>query len=336
MRRSMKREQIILRPITKKKIVRLMKIIDHWSIEQQAIAYKFISLEILKADGQDYEDLFVTIQRGLDPSFRAVKPQGKLGDKKNDGFSSDGGQYFQVYAPEKQEGNALIGKLEGVFPEIKDYWDSIEPVLGFMYVINDKFRGTFPQVEKRLSELKAEYELETCKPYLAADLLDDFFKLDARDAVALLGSIPSEYAMEQLDYGIMGEVLSHIMRVPVREEIESDLRIVEFQEKIRFNGFTEHVEVFMKAASYVHGAIEGFFERHGNFSQSLLKDHVISEYLRIAEDGELADPDMVFFKLLDNLSPRKEKAVGDATMSVIAYFFEACDIFKKPELIDND
>ena len=93
-----------------------MSITEHWSVEQQAIAYKYISLEILKADGQAYEDLLVTIQRGLDSSFRLVKPQGNKGDKKNDGFASDGGKYFQVYAPEVQEGKALIAKLDGVFP----------------------------------------------------------------------------------------------------------------------------------------------------------------------------------------------------------------------------
>lgn len=308
----------------------MQTIAEHWSIEQQATAYKYISLEILKADGQAYEDLFVAIQRGLDSSFRPVKPQGPKGDKKNDGFSIDGGKYFQVYAPEVQEGKLLIGKLNGVFPEIKNYWDSIEPVQEFRYAINDKFRGTFPEVEKQLGAIKANYKLQVCKPYLSADLRDDFFKLSARDGVAILGSIPSDYALEQLDYGIMGEVLSHIMKVPVSDTITSDLRLIEFQEKMKHNGFSEHVHVFMKAASYMHGSIQNFFERQGNFSQSLLKDHVMSEYMRLIEGADDSDADMIFFGLLNSLSPREEKAVQDATMSVIAYFFEACDIFKKP------
>ena len=307
-----------------------MIITEYLNIEQQALASKLIHLEILQADGQAYEDLFVRVQQGIDSSFRPIKPQGAKGDKKNDGFSSSGGRYYQVYGPELQRTEALLSKLSGIFPEIKEYWDSIASVKEFKYVINDKFKGTFPDVERALAKIKEDYDLDVSEPYLSKDLKTDFFRLPAYQAIEIVGSLPESASLEDLDFEIMGEVITHIMKSPLLIKPVEDYRLVEFQNKMKFNLFSEQICILLKSASYTSGAVTNFFEQGVEFSQSVVKNHVISEYLRIVDSENSTDSDVTFFALLDSLCPRDEKAVQDATLAIIAFFFEACDIFEKP------
>ena len=56
------------------------------------------------------------------PRFRPVKAHGSIGDKKNDGYDSKTGTYYQVYAPDdvrKTQGEAL-SKLRRDFKLVFD------------------------------------------------------------------------------------------------------------------------------------------------------------------------------------------------------------------------
>jgi hypothetical protein len=56
--------------------------------------------KIYKADGQKFEDIFTDIMKYADPEFQQIKPYGRTGDKKNDGYIKSKGIYFQVYGPQ--------------------------------------------------------------------------------------------------------------------------------------------------------------------------------------------------------------------------------------------
>src|SRR5450432_2623348 len=107
----------------------------------KAFARNMLRLRIHESDAQAYEDLFVRAMVYADPNFRPVKPHGNAGDRKNDGFNSTTGTYYQVYAPEdirRSAGNALK-KLREDFSGLKAFWDGLYPVRRFFYVVNDKY-----------------------------------------------------------------------------------------------------------------------------------------------------------------------------------------------------
>ncbi|MEI6516587.1 MAG: hypothetical protein WCO77_11460 [bacterium] len=68
---------------------------------EREIAEMKFELKVHKSNGQAYEDFFVDIMTRRYPAFKPIKPQGKLGDKKNDGYDKSTGKYYQVYSPEK-------------------------------------------------------------------------------------------------------------------------------------------------------------------------------------------------------------------------------------------
>jgi hypothetical protein len=154
-------------------------------------------LKVFQSDGQAYEDLFVSIIQKAKPQFKPIKPQGSIGDRKNDGYDKKAGVYYQVYAPEdirKTQRDALK-KLQKDFKGLKAYWDGIYPVRGFYFVINDKYQGVFPEVEKELAQIKTKHSLTECDVLLANDLEDILFGLADDVIISIVGHIPN------LDYG---------------------------------------------------------------------------------------------------------------------------------------
>ncbi len=78
-------------------------------------------LKVHSFDGQAFEDLFVQVMQYKNPNFRPVKPQGRFGDRKNDGFDQQRGAYYQVYAPEDLRKNpaAAVKKARQDFEKLR-------------------------------------------------------------------------------------------------------------------------------------------------------------------------------------------------------------------------
>jgi hypothetical protein len=112
---------------------------------------KYIARIILKnkfyaADKQAFEDLFTKIKQNEDSNFKQIKPQGRLGDGKCDGFNDKTGEYYQVYAPEELSGkeDKANTKMESSFNELVDYWTQNNfEVKKCYFVVNDKYRCLF-------------------------------------------------------------------------------------------------------------------------------------------------------------------------------------------------
>lgn len=90
------------------------------------IADILFRIKILQYKGQAFEDFFVFVMTKAEPNFQPVKAYGNIGDRKNDGFVSQTGIYYQVYAPrdvnkEKTVGDA-VKKLETDFKGLYDKW----------------------------------------------------------------------------------------------------------------------------------------------------------------------------------------------------------------------
>jgi hypothetical protein len=157
-------------------------------------------LGVHQANGQAYEDLFVNIMRYENPDFRPVKAYGNVGDKKNDGYNHAVGAYYQVYAPDDirlNQGDALK-KLKDDFKGLLEYWGGFGDVRSYFFVINDKYRGVSPDIEKELATIRVEHGLEDCMPILAQHLEDRLFALDSDKIIAVVGHVPMLEAGEFL------------------------------------------------------------------------------------------------------------------------------------------
>jgi hypothetical protein len=308
------------------------------TLEERALARIIFRLKIHESKGQSFEDLFVSIfQRAL-PDFVPVKPQGSLGDRKNDGYDRSSGTYFQVYAPENLHLSAqeAVAKLANDFSGLQVFWQAIAPITSFHFVMNDRFMGTFPTIERDLAALRVNHRLQSCTSILARHLEDRLFDLSDDSIIGIIGFIPSAESISTVDYSVLNEVVRHIVEHNRSAETEEMLLAPDFSEKIRVNKLSSRTSGLLWAAGNQVGIFEAYFEKNSCFSKQLLRDHLnrIYQTSKVAEhppgSDEFTKQDYIFMDVLDTATPRRTQEYINATLVVMGAFFESCDIFEEP------
>jgi hypothetical protein len=306
-------------------------------------ADKLMEVRILRANGAAYQDLFVEVMTLRYSDFRPVKPQGNIGDRKNDGYRPSEGIYYQVYAPEDPDSKiaTAVDKIQTDFDGLKQFWNSLCPISSFYFVFNDKFHGAYPTIEATLLAIKEQHRLKECQPFLAKDLTSLISELDERNLRRLIGSIPSTDAVADLDFGIFSDVLRHVIANAQAATAGSVLTVPDFAEKIRLNKISPSVAALLTTASLQSGAVESFFSGHGDFSKTAIRNKLAQIYADVRttigeQPSAPGNADLVFFALLDAVTPHPvAKSAQDAAMVLLAYFFESCDIYEDPKRISQ-
>ena len=303
--------------------------------EELYLARIMFRLRIHESDGQAYQDLFTKVMQHANPNFHPIKPHGREGDQKNDGFDKSKGVYYQVYAPEDlaPKVGTAVAKLTDSFHGLLDYWNKqIAPIKEYYFVINDKYKGTYPEIEKGLALLEQKHPGIRCNPFLAKDVEDVFINLQEHKIIDIVGFIPDPLKIEDVDYSIMNEVIQHLLRTEVTFKVEKIPQDPDFAVKIQFNRLSKSVTRLLDYGSHQNYIIDDYFKRQSNFAKAELKNIFIRHY----EDGVKSiqnyedKSDMVFFHILEKASPSKTKAVQDAVLVLMSYYFEYCDIFEVP------
>jgi hypothetical protein len=308
------------------------------SPEQLLIADRLVELRVLKADGSAYEDFFVEVMSLRYSDFRPVKPQGNLGDRKNDGYREKAGVYYQVYAPEVpgQNVSTAVRKIKEDFTGLKEFWNSLCPITGFNFVFNDKFQGANPTIEATLLQLKADHKLADCRCFLAKDLANEISELSERNLLKITGILPSAETLGNLDFGVFTEVLRYVIENAKPLSQGALLTVPDFADKIRLNGISETVAALLTTANLQSGAVEKFFAGHGAFSKPVVRNKLAQIYSDVrnailSENSGASSGDLIFFALLEAILPQPAtKRSQDAAMVLLSYFFESCDIYEDP------
>lgn len=301
--------------------------------EEKRIALVLLENKIHRSDGQAYEDLFCDIMEAHNSNFKRVKPQGRIGDRKNDGFDSTTGLYCQVYAPEnlhKSEAGA-IQKLEEDFAGLILHWSSICPIKEYYYVLNDKFKGTTHPIEDILSNLTKLHSVN-CRSFLNKDLEAVFTTLSDHSIEKIVGGIPSPEKLTTLNYSTLNEVLTHLMNkkgvIKHAERPENP----NFIKKISFNGLTAVPSALLTIGDYQNGEIEAFFRNRSDFHRIDVQQKFVELYQEglALYDEPREKGDHIFYHILERAKPREEAFFDTPVIALMAYYFEKCDIFEPP------
>lgn len=112
----------------------------------------------LEKKGTEFQDFFSTIMEKVHQSdFIRVRPWGKVGDRKNDGYLKSERTLFQVYAPNEMTAAEALSKIDedfnGALPHWKAHFDK------WIFVHNSA-SGLGPDVTKKILELDDANEPE--------------------------------------------------------------------------------------------------------------------------------------------------------------------------------
>lgn len=300
--------------------------------DERYIATLQFQNKVLKSSGNSYEELFTCVMQQSNPNFTPVKPQGSWGDKKNDGFDPTTGTYYQVYAPENLAATEkkAIDKLYEDFNGLKAFWPSVGyEIKHFFYVLNDRFNGIGPAILKNVKALDIDNADISVEVFTAANLQNVFQQLDDEKMMNVVGFVPSADS-SQLTLDVLHAVIQHIMNsspAPLAAVIPQRPNMMR---KIEFNGLSEAISSNMLVAFMNVNAIDEYFDNNNNFLKDELRDRFNTFYVEASKEFE--NPDNIFMAIHNKALPKSAtKAHSDAVMTLMAYYFECCDIFESPD-----
>lgn len=318
---------------------------------QQKAQYRMmLHARLSKLAGMAFQNFFSEVMRYANPDFQPVKPQGNIGDWKNDGHDPKVGCYYQVYSPEQVfDESTAVKKLKDDFAGLVAYWGdkAVYPngVKEFWFVLNDHYRvtpGGYPTTIVALEALKQEHGLSECGLFLAKDLEDVLLSLPEDQINAIIGFAPNPADLKVLKLNLVHEVVTHIVENTMPRSLNESLVDPDFDSKISFNGLLV-TGTWLREANYRCGTLEDYFRANSNFTRQEVRNRLKGIYedsaaRRFADsDGDATIADKRFVYILNEVTPippnqdkRFLKELQDAALVILAYFFESCDIFEEP------
>lgn len=316
--------------------------------EKKALYRLMFHAKLSKTTGMAFQNLFSEIMQYAGIGFIPVKPQGSIGDQKNDGYIPSAGKYFQVYSPEIISESAAITKLEDDFSGLVVNWQDssvyTNGVKSFAFVLNDHFRvipGGYPTTLKTLEKLKQKHSLDESTLMLAKDLEDLLLSLDEDKIISVVGYAPNPADIDVLEFSLVNEVVSHIIENTIIRSLNQTWISPDFETKLTFNNL-KATAPWLIDANYRSGTLEDYFQANSQFTRQELRDKLKAIYesskqysFSNTEAYTSSDERLVF--ILNEITPVKPiankrmfKELQDAALVVMAYFFETCDVFDEP------
>jgi len=312
--------------------------------ERKHLARTLFQLQVHRADGFEFEHLFGRVMEYSRAGFLKIKPYGNQGDRGNDGYEKNEGRYFQVYAPEdpSTSKSAAIAKVAEDFEEkLLPYWATFCPPREYVFVFNDKYRGTIYDIEKTLATIKTKHSLEQCNVFLSKHLEQEFISLSEDQICMVVGGLPAWDSVSSLDYTVLGEVILHIQNSPPQDAPTGKLIAPDFEEKISFNGLVETGH-WLKSKLRETWQIDDYLKRNSDFAKQALRDFFAGYYREsleafpdVSPESEISAGDLRFGFILDRIAPKTnipaaDRLRRDSALVLMAKYFETCDIFEEP------
>ncbi|EKP0297261.1 hypothetical protein JFR03_004073 [Aeromonas veronii] len=243
-------------------------------------------LLVHESNGQQFENLFVKIMSYAIRGFKPVKAHGNIGDRGNDGWCSESGVYYQVYAPENLPKNNedAIKKMEGDFEKLINYWDQISKVNEYYFVINDKYQGISPHLSLMIKQLKDKHRLRNAGVILSQDLENMCFSLSVDIQQTLIGS-QSPAPQKTIHQYLIDEITSK-MYLKYWPSISENL-ISNAIESLVIDGFFEAIMlVFKTNLPHTNTELEDSITSLVKHTEILVDHFTKSPYATLSEDNK--------------------------------------------------
>lgn len=302
------------------------------TIEQKEIFQLMFRVKIYKKSGSEFETFFTEIMYKVDKDFIQVKPQGKKGDKKNDGYNPKKGIYYQVYAPENIDTKFALEKMEGDLQGLFNYWNEFCPIKEYNFVINDKYLGVYPDINRKIIELGKKYKIRT-NLLLSKDLENMYMKLEYEEMVEIMGNILVPEAKE-ISFIDLNEIIEYIMKMDYNIEEIGLIKPAEMEEKIIFNNLNKKISDIINKYSIYTGKLEEYFSNKGDFEREKIQKKLIQLYkeTKVKIKDDIPDcSSLRFLAIVERILPKKRSfSIVQALYVLLAYYFETCDILENP------
>jgi len=279
-------------------------------------------LAFLEKKGNEFQNFFAAIMETRHPGdFFRVRPWGKHGDRKNDGYLRPQRALYQVYAPNEMTAKEAVAKIDedflGALPHWEDYFDT------WVFVHNSR-DGLGPDVTKKLLDLDMDHT-PTVTHWGFAELRSEAFMLSEHELASILGPAPSRQGMLSLGLEALAPVLDQVALMPAPDE--PDLRPPP-ADKIERNMLSDHVATLLRSGMMRVDLVHKYFRFEPSKQDEIAESfHLRYEALKMKGVA----PDDIFTHLQRHAGGETVPSAArqSAVLAVLAFFFEKCDIFER-------
>ncbi len=282
------------------------------------------------AKGNEFQSLFERLM-GLayKADFMACRPWGNQGDRKNDGFLKSQRCLFQVYAPNEMTSKDAITKITEDFEGAKLHWGTHFDKWVFAHNAID---GLPPHVQELLLDFERKNQGIALEPWGLNEFRLIFRELAEGDLIPWMGVAPTNETKARLGFRELQVVLETLGKraAPTNAEVR-DVPTG----KIEANALSESVATLIKSGMGKSPLVEAFFAQwHDETLGDRVAESFRAEYQRLRAQF----PPNQIFTALQAWVGGSEIASPDhqvAVFTVIAYYFERCDIYEAPRAVNR-
>ena len=273
--------------------------------------------------GIEFQKWFVEIaKRRFGSNFEMVKPAGPKGDLKCDGYLSDRKTIFQCYAPYEMTEKQLLKKIKSDFNGAIEHWSGI---MNEWILVHNSRQGLTADVVKFFEELRQANPSIKIANWAEKEIFDLVCGLEIRYLFDIFGELPTSESFEKVKIEDISIVVNSIARM--QPQIDLSAVKVPSPLKIEKNNLSSEVKGLLQLGLQKIGVVEECIESAGiSNSGARLAESLRIRYQELKNTSESTDAIFEGLQQYVGFSGSVSKQI--ASMAVLAFFFESCDIFE--------
>lgn len=304
--------------------------------DQLAVWKIALALRMRAADGDKFQDFFADVmaaRHGED--FVAIRAHGSLGDKGCDGYTRDDGRVFQCYGALNAKINVstFTNKMSNDFASAKEKL----PTIMKRWTMAHNLEGLPVDVLTHFEAMRMENADFDLRMFGRVSFEEIIFDLPITKIEALVGPAYALKGARDLNAKVLSDLISGIMKTANDPEPPSmDPKKVP-ADKLEFNRIPWHWRHSITAHMDLTPMVQDYFDRSGDPTVGDQVAKVMNDrYIELRQQG-LA-PGAILDALLESVVYSADglpsQPVQMAGTTILAHFFDSCDIFEdKPEKV---
>jgi hypothetical protein len=302
--------------------------------DTQRLMYSLMArLALYTRRGIAFQDLFSDIAERVFPGdFIRVRPAGKIGDKKCDGYLQSKQRVYASYAPRDMTPSTLQAKVKDDFAGALANWPNMKE---WHFVHNDTDgldAGTLQLIELLKNQNKKVLTIQVMGPL---DVHTLALSLPPESLAELFGQAAGTKEMVRYGYPEIAAVVDTLSLAGPEGSTEGEI-IAPSPKKLARNALGSEVAQLLRKGEIKAREFQQFFAETANELQGESIANWFRERYRSLEDNSY-DTSHIFYQLLEDAGglarPTSEQA---AVLGLLSYLFHSCDIFRDDEELDRD
>jgi hypothetical protein len=304
-----------------------------WMTSEQRFAWQTaLELKLRRSSGVGFQDFFADVMsRAHGDDFVPIRPRGRAGDKGCDGYLASSGRVFACYGKQDDASpsvSSILAKMDG------DYAKACAHLKGLLKewcFVHNMLDGTPTDATViKLGQMKAANPQHSFPVMGRAGFEERIFAMSEADVISLIGTAVSAEDTRNMKLEVVAELVNGIMAAvedapfdpfPEPKPVPAD--------KLAFNQLPLHWCHTIRSQMANAKIVEGYFGRHHDTQRGPKIAAIFTGRYRLLKAQELS-PNSIMGNLYEGIvgigTVTNDRIV--AAQAVLAFLFDACDIFE--------